>query len=363
MKSLLLCFISAILLQSICVPSLVYSENANNPVRQAIVAVSLDPQTGVFKDFPPEQIKIKGISADVKKCRRLSGPRRIIMLLDLSPSFWIGHASRQNVSDVARQFIAQRRSEDWLTLHVFAQKHQVLVPFTQDPESLLKELNRVSAIKDMALVKEYGRFADVPKSLRTSLEAAKSELRFGDVIVVISMGVFRELKSKGLEKIQIELGRLGIRTYLFRAAEWVEPKAMFAQFSVNAIPNDVYEDSGLRQIEKILKEQEELVSPTGGMIITPRLVRQPVASSNLFPLGYIDMAFQPEWVSGAANSLMDLIHNSFQVEIETKEPVRKPRPIILKAIDAKEGKEQNVLFQHFRWILPAEMQSSNPKRP
>jgi hypothetical protein len=363
MKSLLLCFISAILLQGIFVPFLLYSENPDNPVRQAIVAVLLDPQTGFFKDFPPEQIKIKGISADVKSCRRLSGPRRIIMMLDLSPSFWIGHASRQNVSEVARQFIAQRRPEDWLALHVFAQKHQVLVPFTQDPASLLKELDRVSAIKDMALVKEYGRFADVPKSLRTTLEAAKSELRFGDVIVVISLGVFSDLKSKGLEKIQIELGRLGIRTYLFRAAEWVEPKAMFAQLSVNAVPNDIYEDSGLKQIQKILKEQEELVSPTGGMIITPRLVRQPVISSRLVPLGYIDMAFQPEWVSGAANSLMALIHNSLQMEIEAKEPIRKPRPITLKAVDAQEGKEQNVLFQHFRWILPAEMQSTNPKGP
>ena len=328
-----------------------------------MVAVSLDPQTGVFRDLTPEQIKIKGVSADVQSCKRLSGPRHIIMLLDLSPSFWMGHASRQNVSEVARQFITQRRSEDWLALHVFAQKHQVLVPFTQDPASILKELNRVSAVKDMALVKEFGRFADVPKSLRTTLEAAKSEFGFGDVIVVISMGVFHDLKSKGLEKIQIELGRLGIRTYLFRAAEWVEPKAMFAQLSTNAIPKDVYDDPGLQQIQQILKEQEELVSPTGGMIITPRLVSRPVVSSRLFPLGYIDAAFQPDWVSGAAISLMELIHNSFQIEIEAKEPVRKPRPIILKAIDAQEGKEQNILLQHFRWILPAEMKSTNPKGP
>jgi hypothetical protein len=330
----------------------VSDESPKASFRQAITAVAFDPQNGQFTNISAEEIQVSGFSATAVRCERLSGPRRMLLLVDLGPNSWINQVRRQNLSEAVREFVAQCEPADSLALHVFGKIHQVLVPFCRDPSRILNEFRSASAKKDMELLKEYGRFSDVIKGLRASLVESRADLRFGDAIVLISPGAFVEPNGRELQKIQAELIGLGVRLYLFRTLELVEPRMVFDQLPTNSVPNQIATDPSLDRIRQVVEMQEKLIFPVGGAIVVPRAGSRAVVGTQKIPLGAVAELFQPEWISGAAGSILAMIRNAFRVELEIREPVSKPRKIVLKTGDPKGTGNQKIQIQHAQWILP-----------
>lgn len=328
-------------------------DHPNGPFRRAIAAVILDSKSGSFLDMRPEQLQVSGVAAAAIRCEKLSGPRRILMLLDVGPNSWISEVRRKNTFGAAKHFVRQCGMEDSLALHVFGKTHQVLVPFSRDPSHIPQEIDRVSLKSDKEMLKEFGRSADVLRGLRASLEAVKADLRFGDAIVLISTGAFLDLNRKELQSIHLELIGLGVRLYLLRTMDLVQPQMVLQQMPANTVPYDIAMDSGLDRIRRIIQEQEALIFPTGGDIMTPRGEGSAVVGHQDIPMGDLGQFFKTEWIAGAANSVIAMIRHAYKIELEVRESVTRPRRFVLKTGDGKSAVGQKIQVQHAQWILPA----------
>jgi hypothetical protein len=318
-------------------------------LRRAITIVAYDPQSGQFLDIRPEQIQISGISARAVRCERLTGPRHIILLLDVSASSTNSPVLRRNLVETASGLIAQSRPGDWLALHAFAKRHRVVIPFSQDTSRIQGMINSIGLKTDKKLREEYGSSTELKNALEASLASSGANLKFGDAIVLISAGHLPRITWKYLQKIHEELIRLSVRLYMIDTSNVFRPVI---------IPEDQADVATMEQEKTRVEElREGLVVPVGGAIVaTGPLAAMVPVNSRVISVGADPQPFNSELIVRAAGTLMAMIRSAFRVEVEILEPIGKSRAFTLKHRGPENEKGGEIQLQYPQWILPEQKQ-------
>jgi hypothetical protein len=159
---------------------MLYAQTSNYSTQ--IFTLAIRDQKGRFvTDIQPNQIVITGQGANVRRLELDNAPRRIVLLLDTSGSMGnYKSLSWSNVAHVAIQIAFQRKGDDLIGLETFAEKDQILVPLTMDSQSLVKHIEALTS-------SGRGR-AMLGLALREILARRENGLRFGDAIILVSMG-------------------------------------------------------------------------------------------------------------------------------------------------------------------------------
>ncbi len=319
-------------------------QDQQNKSTQAITVVALDLKNQRITEISQEEIRVRGVSAVPFHVEALRGPRRVLLLIDLSGSIRTNNVRMHNTLQAARELLKQN-SEDWIAIHAFGERHVDLVSFAQGTALALKMLDTLSDEKPDTILKTYGSLTNVIPALESSLEKARPDLHFGDVIVLVSDGDYRNVDKKERDKLQMKLVRSGVRLYLMRTAEYVLPTYPDSHFPSMGHPQ-TDQTSLEKQLEKqrersIAQALQDLVVPTGGAVLSP-------ADPSIAVLTR-DRQFNQDRLGRAAIALTMLIHNAYRVDLEIREPVPKPRRFTFSL--EKRGSNK-IHVQYPNWILP-----------
>lgn len=128
-----------------------------------------------------EQVQVKGVEADWDLAFD-QGPRRIVLLLDVSGSMSDTH-KWQRALDFTRAFIGLAAEEDELALHIFAESYTMLVPFTLERQRLLEALDSLPHPATRESRQATGNLTYLKAAL---LLAVQKSTGFGGAIVLVS---------------------------------------------------------------------------------------------------------------------------------------------------------------------------------
>ena len=109
---------------------------------------------------------------------------------------------------------------------------------------------------------------------------------------------------------------------------------------------------------ELVKRNEDLLLPVGGAIVSVVPLSESVKIVNPLEIsvGTSRERFPPEWISRSSRVLIALIRNVFRVELEIREPVRKPRRIKLSLLDSQGMKRNEIQLHYPQWIFPINQQ-------
>ncbi len=213
---------------------------------------------------------------------------------------------------------------------------------------------------DKELRKEYGFTTGLRTALEASLTVSKTNLQFGDAIVLVSDGqIPRLLDWKKLIKKHREVAALSIRLYLLRSQDTEVPKIILNHYEdISESERRIYENSMRAMKDAIVNDQLELVRPFGGAVVgvSQRDEGMSIVSPDIISIGAPTQAYKPDLISEASNMLLSMIRNAIRVEIVVLEPIKKPRSFSLKLHDPQNEKVKEILIQYPTWILPDSQQ-------
>lgn len=198
--------------------SSVSAQSSNHPIQ--LLALGIRDRQGRFVgDIRPEQIVVEGFPASVESLEVDNAPRRILLLLDTSGTMGGRKTvSWSNVTQFATRFALQRQGEDSIGLEAYAEKHEVLSPFTMDFQALIKQIETYAG---------SGRGRKMlGRALSEILSRQQNGLRFGDVIVLVSSGERSDADKSDFTQIRNGLIRAGIRICLVRVPSVLERGAL-----------------------------------------------------------------------------------------------------------------------------------------
>ena len=307
--------------------------------RQAITVVAIDARSHQVCPVVPEQMTISGVSAVPLSAEHIKGPRHVVLLIDVSSSSRTNQVRWQNTLLVARELL-QHNTQDWIALHVFADVHRALTPFTRDTSVLLKALDTLSPENSQTIPKAYGYRTNVIDALEKCLAMSGPDLHFGDEIVLVSDGEYPDLNRKKQEEAQRELIRLGLRLYLLHTGDLIRSPI------VTSTSSDPIQSSARQKVEYSVtfaynQDQRQLVVPTGGAVVS---AHEPAAE-----LPITDRWLTQQQAVKAVRVLFVLIHNGYRVDLEIRELISKPRRFTLRLKNSQGG---NVEAHYPFFILP-----------
>jgi len=180
------------------------------------VALDVRDRRGQFvEDVRPDQVVVEDLPASVESMELDNAPRLILLLLDASGTMGDRKtASWSNAKQFVVQFAHQRKGEDSIGLEAFAEKHELLSPFTQDFQSLV---NRIETYAGSGKGRKM-----LGVTLDEILSRQENRLRFGDVIVLVSSGERSDADKSDFRRIRNGLIREGIRICLVRIPSVLE---------------------------------------------------------------------------------------------------------------------------------------------
>jgi hypothetical protein len=298
----------------------------------SMTAFAFDERTGELQNLSIADVEVRGIAARPTAVERLKGPRRVVFLLDLSACIRLTPAHWVNAMDTLTEFIRQYGGEDSLALHVFAEKHSVLVPFGQDPIEIQKQVSLLRLTPVETISREYGSQTEITRAVQSSLNETKAELKLGDALVLVSDGEFPAVNARALEQIQMELCARGVRLCILRTTDTVQ-----GRMTAPGAPGSMTRDLNSISFQGYLANQKMLVFPVGGIVLSP---------------GSSDRKFDPGRIASASRTLASFIRNAWRVELQNQEALPKPRRIVLQYRSPEGARANKIQILHPQWVLP-----------
>jgi len=258
---------------------------------------------------------VKGQAANVQRLELDNAPRRILLLLDTSGSMGDHKSlSWSNVAQFAIQFTLQRKGDDLIALDSFAEKEQILVPFTMDSQLMVRQIKALTS----------------SGSGRTMLGLALSEisarredgLRFGDAIILVSDGERSDADKTNFAQLRDDFTRVGIRICLVRVPPIMGPGAT----------TDVSNAS-------------RFVEETGGIefnVINPLSEVQPMSGARV----------APDTLASAAQAAYAFARTYYRVDLDVSEPIQNPRQLTLEVLDQQGRSMKQLQLNYPRYLLP-----------
>ena len=287
----------------------------NSDSTQVLTLVVWDRRGQFVTDIQPNQIVIKGQAASVQRLELDNAPRRILLLLDASGSMGnYKSLSWSNVAQFAIQFTLQRKGDDLIGLDTFAEKDQMLVPFTMDSQLVVKHIEALTSsgrgrtMLGLALGEISGRGED--------------GLRFGDAIILVSDGERSDADKTSFVQLRDDLTRAGIRICLVRVPSIRGPGAT----------------ADVSDASKLVKE-------TGGIefnVINPLNEVQPSGGARV----------GPETLASTAKAAYAFARTYYRVSLDVSESIQKPRQLTLEVLDQERRNMKQVQLNYPRYLLP-----------
>ncbi len=301
----------------------------------------------------PEQVRVKGVTAQVKSLELDRSPRRIVLLLDSSRSMGgdgRGDNSWPFAMQLARDFLALVQPEDRVALHTFAEKHLRLVDFTSDPALIVRGLEMLPPPNTGSAGKSRGTETNLGLALTEILAGYGDSIRVGDTILLISDGEFKEDKEVPLPKVLPALLARGVRVLLFR----IGPLVRQTRIRVGQHERDTPEDTKREAGYAASKQMSDLAKDTGGFTIAPWDHAEEMSNGMLLPL-------KPEVLRLGVQVAYAFARNSYRLELVLNEKIARNKKIQVELLspEGREEKNVNLYFPHIlaptrengaRWI-------------
>jgi len=272
-------------------------------------------------------IRVKGHGVVARKLALDTGPRRIVLLLDVSGSMatLIDYSKRVTVWDDARNmaemYLRTRFRQDLLALDVFAEEEKQIVPFTHDFDSIQTAL---------AVVPQPKGNTDAVNALQSVLRELGPSVTFGDAVVLLSDGQFA---GRFLDSLEADTCRRSVRVFL------LSPR-------VDPFLADVDPGSG---VTSSFEAETGFMSTTGGLAFAPQIVPGVEGVSELV---LADPVRRVEALSNA-------IHGTYRLELQFERPILKKEKLQLAIVDDA-GKTVRGVYALYPHTLYPSVDSKTP---
>ncbi len=270
-------------------------------------------QRGQFiEEIKSDQIRIKGLAATIRRVELDNAARHIILLLDTSGSMGkYQTASWSNAAQTAVQFVLERQENDLIELDTFSDDHEVVVPFTVDSKSVIRQIEAIT---------NSGRGRTMLGRALTDILTSKANgLRFGDAIILVSDGEYSEADETDLAKLRNKFIRMGVRVCLLR----VPPISVF----------------------RGVRDASEFITGTGGIELrmSPGAVHAPEQAPR-----HVD----PHIIGHSVRAAYGFVKTFYRVELDVSGPIRRPRKFSLEVLDQQGRNLERVELNYSRYLLP-----------
>ena len=296
-------------------PGLALYAQTNSYSTQVLTLAVRDRRGQFVTDVQPNQIVVKGQLASVQRLELDNAPRRILLLLDTSGSMGTYKSlSWSNVVQFAIQFTLQRKGDDLIGLDTFAEKDQMLDPFTTDSRLVVRHIQALTS-------SGRGRTM-LGLALSEILARREDGLRFGDAIILVSDGERSDADTTNFGQLRDDLTRAGIRICLVRVPPIMGP-------GVTAEASNA----------------SRFVKETGGIefnVINPLKEVQPFYGARV----------DPETLASTAQDAYAFARTYYRVSLEVSGTVPKPRQLTLEVQDQQKRGMKHLQLNYPRYLLP-----------
>jgi len=291
----------------------VRAQSSGIPIQ--ILVLGVRDRQGLFVgNIRPEQVVVEGFPASIDSLRLDNAPRRILLLLDASGIMGAQKTvSWSNVTQFATRFTLQRQGEDSIGLDVYAEKDEVLSPFTQDSQSVIRQIEMYAGSGKGR--KMFGR------ALAEILSRRENGLRFGDVIVLVSSGERSDADKSDFAQLRDDLIRAGVRICLVR------------------VPS-VLERGTLKEVTDISK----FVKETGGIELNMTSPMQNVQFGN-------GVRLDPNEIESVAKAAYEFSRNCYRLDLKVLQPGLKSQKLHLEIVGQQKEKMKDLQLNYPRYIL------------
>ena len=287
----------------------------NSHSTQVLTLAVRDRRGQFVTDIQANQIVIKGQAASVQRLELDNAPRQILLLLDSSGSMGnYKSLSWSNVTQFAIQFTLQRKGDDLIGLDTFAEKDQMLVPFTMDSQLVVRNIEKLTS-------SGIGRTM-LGLALSEILARREDGLRFGDAIILVSDGERSDADKTSFAQLRDDFTRAGIRICLVRVPPIMGPGAT----------TDVSNAS-------------RFVREIGGIefnVINALNEVQPMSGARV----------DPETLASTAQAAYAFARTYYRVALEVSESIQNPRQLTLEVLDEQRKSMKHIQLNYPRYLLP-----------
>jgi Mg-chelatase subunit ChlD len=187
-----------------------------NPPESRLLLLGVHAPDGRFvRGITADQIRLQGVQASIRQFTFDNQSRRIVLLMDVSGSMQMDSRRWALVLLLLKNFVSKVQQDDWLSLHIFADRQQVLVPPTHDFAEVNRQIESIPtpSKRTRPLV---GAVTSLNTVLRRIIEDPTTALASGDAIVLVSDE--STVSDKGESQTADLLISRGIRLFFIRVA-------------------------------------------------------------------------------------------------------------------------------------------------
>ncbi|HEX8878430.1 MAG TPA: VWA domain-containing protein [Candidatus Acidoferrum sp.] len=200
--------------------------DAQHSETRIVPVTAVTPDGKPMINLLPQNVRVHGHDVQVNGFSLDNGPRRIVLLIDISSSMRMSNGKvnlLQAAEHTAGLFLDRVSSVDSISVHAFAGKDREVVPFTQNLGAIRAAIMSLPKPGAEETTREYGARTDLGNALSSILTVLSERPQFGDAIVIFSDGLFPR-SGEGdilnyydqpdyLYRVTTQLGTLGVRVF------------------------------------------------------------------------------------------------------------------------------------------------------
>ena len=301
---------------------------------RTIPVVAMTQDGRVVQGLTARNLRVKGVKATIESVTFDAGPRRVILLLDISgsmgdPGDYHDRKKWDYAKDMAKAFLRNSSAQDLCALDVFAEKEKEIVPLTHDFASVLAAIDALPTPGSKRTKATYGGMTYAGDALNAVLRNAGQQLELGDSVIFFSDEEFEQLGidtgKRSLDSLRAQIARRGVRVFLARPVVWGLP-----------VEPDFHELSGINASVTFMRA-------TGGFSFGPIEARE---------LKWETQAYLSNPLQKRMAALNNAVQGTYRMELQLDQPLRKKRNLQLELVEANGKTVKSVSLFYPRTLYP-----------
>ncbi|MGH9866097.1 MAG: vWA domain-containing protein, partial [Candidatus Acidiferrales bacterium] len=268
-----------------------------------------------------------------------AGPRRIILLLDISgsmggPGDYYHKEKWDYAKEMVKAFLRGAPAQDLCALDVFAEKEKEIVPLTHDFASVLAAIDALPEPDSKSAKATYGAMTYAGDALGAVLRNAGQGLESGDSVIFFSDGEFEESDTdrgkQSLSSLEAEIAQRRVRVFLV--------SSLIRRTQADDLPD--------YSVMQAVANAAAFMAATGGFSFAP----------GNFPGPFLGLQMYSSNPQKRMATLNNAVQGTYRVELQLDEPLRKKRNLQLELVNDK-GKAVKSVFLFY----PQSLYPNSPK--
>ncbi|HEV2290113.1 MAG TPA: vWA domain-containing protein [Candidatus Acidoferrales bacterium] len=318
------------------------------------------PVTVVTTDGKPvtslqsQNIRVREHGVQVKSFSLDAGPRRIVLLMDISGSMGTTDHGKLRLIvalELMKLFLNSVSKGNSLSLYQFGDSPREIVPFTHDVDAIRQAIDSVSALRENEMV----GLTNIGDALNAILMNSQEPLAFGDSIVMFTDGEFNSDNGKqhAFSSFAPALARRGVRVFLVLTQErgttlggaqndstsvrQAPPASSHlpirGQFSVPASDGEM----------AVINDSELFAAGTGGESFAPFDYSSTFQTSKVF---------RSDDLPQRMKALSAAVQNTYRLEMQFSKPLNRKIRLHLEVMDEQSKALHNVTVLSPDFVYP-----------